>query len=77
MLEAVDQLAGFQSQPILVRRGQGAGERLWRFDRLAQTLGSAEPGRGETGLGTVGEVAGGEGLQRVLMGDVGAGLGRR
>src|SRR3990167_2147001 len=79
VFEAVDQLAGFQAQriaarPVCIRRGQGAGEGRRRFDRLAQALGGAEPGRGETGLCAAGEIAGGEGLQRVLVGDVDAGF---
>ena len=42
--------------------------------RLTQALRSVEPGRGKAGMAVASKVAGGERLQRVVMGDMGAGF---
>src|SRR5690606_25685799 len=75
VLEAVDQLARLQGQTFAVGSGrrQAGGERRRRGGGLAEALRGVEPGGGEALVAVAGEVAGREGLQRMLDADAGAG----
>ena len=73
MFEAMQQLTRLDAQPVRNGVGQTTGKRSGGDHRLAQALRGAEPWRGETGMSGASEVAGSEGLQRVLMSNSRAG----